>query len=36
MQLEVRDEARGTAGVGRGFLLPLDAVFILYVCLCGF
>lgn len=37
MQLEVEDEARGTGGVvGRGFLLPPDAAFILFVCLCGF
>lgn len=37
VHLEVEDEARGTGGVvGRGFLLPPDAAFILFVCLCGF
>lgn len=31
MQLEVGDKARGPGSVGRGFLVPPDAAFILYV-----
>ena len=31
VQLDVGDEARGPGSVGRGFLLPPDAAFILYV-----